>query len=66
MKVQLERCVNKTYCLPEAPKVVFGLKASTADVFVDNAAYREFLFKEFEVSTVDEESAAVIMVNQTP
>ncbi|OAY68531.1 Bark storage protein A [Ananas comosus] len=61
LKVQLERCVNKTYCLPEAPKVVFGLKASTADVFVDNAAYREFLFKEFEVSTVDEESAAVIM-----
>nr|CAD1831029.1 unnamed protein product [Ananas comosus var. bracteatus] len=61
LKVQLEICVNKTYCLPEAPKVVFGLKASTADVFVDNAAYREFLFKEFEVSTVDEESAAVIM-----
>jgi hypothetical protein len=62
--VELERCANKTYCLPNTPKVVFGLKASTADVFLDNAAYRKFLFKKFGVSTVDEESAAVIMVNQ--
>lgn len=57
----LQQCVNETYCLPETPKVVCGLKASTADVFVDNAAYRTFLFKELEVSTVDEESAAVMM-----
>ncbi|WOL05474.1 bark storage protein A-like isoform X1 [Canna indica] len=61
LEVELQRCVNESYCLPEAPKIVFGLKASTADVFLDNAAYREFLFKEFGVSTVDEESAAVVM-----
>lgn len=59
--LELQQCINETCCLPEAPKVVFGLKASTADVFVDNAAYREFLFAEFDVSTVDEESAAVMM-----
>ncbi|XP_072993396.1 bark storage protein A-like [Typha latifolia] len=66
IEVELERCANKTYCLPNTPKVVFGLKASTADVFLDNAAYRKFLFKKFGVSTVDEESAAVIMTAISP
>ncbi|XXG43803.1 hypothetical protein AAC387_Pa01g3759 [Persea americana] len=59
--LELQRCANETYCLPYTPKVVLGLKGSTADVFVDNAAYRNFLFKSFQVSTVDEESAAVVM-----
>jgi nucleoside phosphorylase len=59
--VTLQQWVNSTYCLPEAPKVVFGLKGSTANIFVHNAAYRKFLFNEFNVSTVDEESAAVVM-----
>ncbi|XP_022719878.1 LOW QUALITY PROTEIN: bark storage protein A-like [Durio zibethinus] len=56
----LQQCVNDTCCLPEKPKVVHGLKGSTADIFLDNAAYREYLFKQFNVSTVDEESAAVV------
>lgn len=42
--------------------MVAGLRASTADIFVDNAAYRRFLSEQFNVSTVDEESAAIIMV----
>ncbi|XVF06886.1 hypothetical protein REPUB_Repub06bG0089800 [Reevesia pubescens] len=57
----LQQCVNETYCLPEAPKVVYGLKGSTSDIFLDNVAYREFLFKQFNVSTVDEESAAIVL-----
>ncbi|XP_041012093.1 bark storage protein A-like isoform X3 [Juglans microcarpa x Juglans regia] len=61
--IQLQQCVNETYCLPEAPKVVYGLRGSTADIYLDNAAYREFLFKEFNVSTVDEESAAIVMTS---
>ncbi|KAK3012998.1 hypothetical protein RJ639_008730 [Escallonia herrerae] len=48
--LKLEQCVNETYCLPETPKIVYGLRGSTADTFVDNAAYRRFLFKEFRVS----------------
>ncbi|KAH7668727.1 Adenosylhomocysteine nucleosidase protein [Dioscorea alata] len=64
--LELQQCINETYCLPEAPKVVFGLKASTGDVFVDNAAYRKFLFEEFDVSTVDEESAAILMTAMSP
>lgn len=43
--------------------MVNGLRGSTADIFLDNVAFREFLFKEFNVSTVDEESAAVVMVS---
>ena len=42
--------------------MVSGLKGASADMFLDNAEYRNFLFREFGVSTVDEESAAVVMV----
>ncbi|GLT95074.1 hypothetical protein SLE2022_127790 [Rubroshorea leprosula] len=59
--LKLEQCINETYCLPETPKVVYGLKGSSADVYLDNEAYRDFLFKQLNVSTVDEETAAVIM-----
>ncbi|CAM8988721.1 unnamed protein product [Rhodiola kirilowii] len=43
------------------PKVVAGLRGATADIFVGNAAFRDFLFDKFNVSTVDEESSAVVM-----
>ncbi|KAF8662302.1 hypothetical protein HU200_056509 [Digitaria exilis] len=65
LKVKLERC-NDTFCLPTTPQVVYGLKGSSADMFLDNAEYRKFLFKEFGVSTVDEESAAVVMTTTSP
>ncbi|XP_006655706.2 bark storage protein A-like [Oryza brachyantha] len=65
LKVTLERC-NNTFCLPTTPKVVYGLKGSSADMFLDNAEYRKFLFREFGVSTVDEESAAVVMTTTSP
>lgn len=61
-QVKLERCSNETYCLPTTPKLVTGLKASTADIFCDNAAFRQFLFEKFGVSTVDEESSSIVMV----
>ncbi|WVZ82927.1 hypothetical protein U9M48_030131 [Paspalum notatum var. saurae] len=64
-EVKLERC-NNTFCLPTTPKVVYGLKGSSADMFLDNAEYRKFLFREFGVSTVDEESAAVVMTTTSP
>ncbi|KAL6861405.1 hypothetical protein ACP4OV_017105 [Aristida adscensionis] len=65
LKVKLERC-NDTFCLPTTPQVVYGLKGSSADMFLDNAEYRKFLFREFGVSTVDEESAAVVMTARSP
>lgn len=61
--LELQQCVNETSCLPEMPKVVHGLRGSTADIFVDNAAYNKFLFNKFNVSTVDEESSAIVMTS---
>ncbi|KAK3128202.1 hypothetical protein QOZ80_6BG0458370 [Eleusine coracana subsp. coracana] len=65
LKVKLEKC-NDTFCLPATPQVVYGLKGASADMFLDNAEYRKFLFREFRVSTVDEESAAVVMTTTSP
>lgn len=65
LTVELERC-NDTFCLPTAPRIVYGLKGSSADMFLDNAEYRKFLFQEFGVSTMDEESAAVVMTATSP
>ncbi|XP_057990622.1 bark storage protein A [Hevea brasiliensis] len=59
--MELEKCVNSSFCLPQKPKLVVGLKGSTANIFLDNAAYRDFLFQTFEVSTVDMESSAAVM-----
>ncbi|KAI3839463.1 hypothetical protein MKX03_017724 [Papaver bracteatum] len=59
--VEFQQYENATSCLPRVPKVEYGLRGATADIFLDNAAYRKFLFKEFQVSTVDEESSAVVM-----
>ncbi|KAL5568250.1 hypothetical protein UlMin_024825 [Ulmus minor] len=67
--LKLEQCLNETYCLPNTPKVVYGLRGSTADIYLDNAAFGEFLFKQLNVSTVDEESAAVVttcLSNEVP
>ncbi|XP_006413443.2 bark storage protein A [Eutrema salsugineum] len=60
-KMELLQCVNSSLCLPERPKLVVGLKAATADIFVDNAAYRNFLYDTFGVSSSDMESSAVAM-----
>ncbi|XP_059628400.1 bark storage protein A-like [Cornus florida] len=61
--MELERCVNSSLCLPEKPKLLVGLRGSSANIFVDNAAYRDFLFRTFQVSSVDMESAAVVMTS---
>ncbi|CAA7037341.1 unnamed protein product [Microthlaspi erraticum] len=60
-KMELLQCVNSSLCLPQKPKLVVGLKAATANIFVDNAAYRNFLFDTFGVSSSDMESSAVAM-----
>ncbi|XP_010520777.1 PREDICTED: bark storage protein A-like isoform X2 [Tarenaya hassleriana] len=59
--MELLQCVNSSLCLPQKPKLVVGLKGATANVFVDNAAYRNFLYNTFEVSSSDMESSAVMM-----
>ncbi|XP_031117339.1 bark storage protein A-like [Ipomoea triloba] len=61
--MELEQCLNSSLCLPQKPKLVVGLKGSTANLFLDNAAYREFLFQSFEVTSLDMESEAVVMTS---
>ncbi|XP_071724927.1 bark storage protein A-like [Rutidosis leptorrhynchoides] len=63
--VKLDSEVNSTYTLPVEPKVAFGLYGGTADTFLHNAAFRDFLYNNFNVSTTDEETASVIMVSNS-
>ncbi|WJX25905.1 hypothetical protein P8452_14893 [Trifolium repens] len=59
--VQLSNCVN-TSCLPRKPIVVRVKKGVSANVFVDNKAYRDHLNSKFDVTPTDMESAAVALV----
>ncbi|BBG97761.1 matrix metalloproteinase [Prunus dulcis] len=61
--IKLNQCLNSSVCLPQKPQLVVGLRGSTANIFVDNAAYRDFLFRTFRVSSVDMESSAVVMTS---
>lgn len=65
MKMQdlkLEACVNSSTCLPRAPRVVTVERGVTANVFLDNKAYREFLSSKFNATPIDMESAGVALV----
>lgn len=60
--LKLEGCLNSTTCLSNTPKAVLVERGSSANVFVDNAAYRNFLYTKFNISPIDMESAAVALV----
>ncbi|KAL5768810.1 hypothetical protein ACOSP7_015354 [Xanthoceras sorbifolium] len=59
--LKLDGCVNKT-CLPRAPIVVRVDRGISANVFLDNSAYREFVNSKFNATAVDMESAAIALV----
>lgn len=61
LKVELKRCYNSSHCLPKKPELALGLKASTADIYLQNPYYAKFLHEQLRVSTVDEESVTVMM-----
>ncbi|EEF42367.1 mta/sah nucleosidase, putative [Ricinus communis] len=58
-----ENCIipSSSNCLPPPYEVVVGLNASSSDTYVNNPAYREFLYKTFRVSTVDTSAIAVAL-----
>ena len=58
----LGRCVNAENCLDEQPRLVVGGNGVSGSAFVDNAAFREYLFKTFQAQVLDMESAAVATV----
>ncbi|KAK4781231.1 hypothetical protein SAY87_017337 [Trapa incisa] len=61
-ELKLERCVNATTCLPRPPVVAIVERGITSNIFVDNKAYREFLYSKFNATAVDMETAAVALI----
>ncbi|KAL3498449.1 hypothetical protein ACH5RR_041181 [Cinchona calisaya] len=60
--LQLDDCVNATTCLDEKPKVIRVLRGTSASIYLDNEAYRSFIFDKFTVSPVEMESASVALI----
>ncbi|CAI9100384.1 OLC1v1037367C1 [Oldenlandia corymbosa var. corymbosa] len=60
--LELGACANNTTCLPRRPKVIRVERGISSNIFVDNAAYREFLNSKFNATAIDMESAAVGLV----
>lgn len=54
--------MNATTCLAREPRVARVTRGVSANIFVDNSAYREFLSSKFNVTPIDMESAAVALV----
>ncbi|KAK1417337.1 hypothetical protein QVD17_26464 [Tagetes erecta] len=60
--MKLESCVNATTCLTRAPKVARVERGVSANMFIDNGAYRTFLNSKFNATPTDMESAAVALI----
>ncbi|XP_010671478.2 bark storage protein A [Beta vulgaris subsp. vulgaris] len=56
----LDSCINGRLCTKDVPSIVYGVKGSSSDTYVQNVAYGKFLNKELDVSTVDRKSAATV------
>jgi adenosylhomocysteine nucleosidase len=61
-QVQLKNCTFAKICLDHQPHVVLGGNGVSGPTFVDNAAYREWVWQTFEADSLDMESAAVAHV----
>ncbi len=61
LKVDLAACAAGT-CLKHPPRLVVGGNGVSGQAFMDNKAYREYVFKNFQANTLDMETAAVGMV----
>ncbi len=60
--VGLKRCTGELACLPGAPRLVVGGNGVSGAAFVDNAAFRQYVFKTFNAQVLDMETAAVATV----
>jgi adenosylhomocysteine nucleosidase len=59
---ELKRCNAERACLPGTPRLIVGGNGVSGAAFVDNAAFRQYVFKTFDAYVLDMESAAVAMV----
>jgi len=60
--IDLRRCTAEQACLPGAPRLVVGGNGVSGAAFVDNAAFRQYVFKTFNAHVLDMESAAIATV----
>jgi adenosylhomocysteine nucleosidase len=60
--VTLKRCLTPAACLDRSPKVVVGGAGVSGPVFVDNAAFRQYVHRTFDAKVLDMETAAVAQV----
>ena len=60
--VDLKRCTAEQACLSHAPRLVVGGSGVSGQAFVDNAAFRQYVFETFKAQVLDMETAAVAMV----
>ncbi|TKW11995.1 hypothetical protein SEVIR_5G008100v4 [Setaria viridis] len=60
--MELPACVNATTCFPRPPKVTRVPRGCSANVYTDNASYRQFIRSRFGCTPVEMESAAVALV----
>lgn len=68
-EVQLSKCTQTNACLEHDPEVIVGGNGVSGPTFVDNASYREWVWKTFQADALDMESAAVAhvaYVNRAP
>ncbi|MED6172809.1 hypothetical protein PIB30_053402 [Stylosanthes scabra] len=61
-KLELDACINSTTCLSTTPKVELVERGASASIYLDNAAYRTFIYNKFQVSPVEMESASVALI----
>jgi adenosylhomocysteine nucleosidase len=61
----LEQCAPDGRCAPNAPRLVTGGQGVSGNGFVDNADYRRWIWRTFEASAVDQETAAIAQVAYT-
>ena len=61
-KVTLARCTADGRCLDRSPRIAVGGSGVSGGAFVDNAAFRTWVFETFVARVLDMESAAVAHV----
>jgi adenosylhomocysteine nucleosidase len=60
--MELRRCTPEQACLDHTPRLVVGGNGVSGQAFVDNAQFRQYVFRTFEAQVLDMESAAVATV----
>lgn len=61
-QVRLDDCTPAGDCLAHEPRVVVGGRGVSGPTFVDNAAYRTWIWETFRADAIDMETAAVAHV----